>query len=118
MLGGCEAAHDNQLSAAAWAWQTEDPWRLIVVAFTFIACIFPALRLGTEQVSNPDDIGDPIAISEETVVADAMLAFGQDVDEEAADELVRLQDHGCVSASAVDAVVFDFEGHTVAIEPY
>jgi hypothetical protein len=43
-------------------------------------------------------------------VPDAVLALGQDVDEEAADELVGLEGHGLVAAGPVDPVVLDREG--------
>src|SRR5574342_444058 len=50
------------------------------------------------------------AAGEEPVVADAVEALGQDVEEEAADELVRAQRHGGVAARPLDPVVLDLEG--------
>src|SRR5262245_8933925 len=43
-------------------------------------------------------------------VADAVEALGQDVDEEAADELMRAERHGGVAAWPLDPVVLDLEG--------
>jgi hypothetical protein len=50
-----------------------------------------------------------IAAGEQAVVADAVEAFGQDVDEEAADELIDVGRHRGVSARSLDPVVLDLE---------
>ena len=42
-----------------------------------------------EQIPNTSEVGVALALGEETVVTDAMEAVGQDVQEEAADELMR-----------------------------
>ena len=86
MLRGREGVDDDQPSAAAWAWQCEVPGRLIVVAFTRQVS-FPVRWFGPEQVPDPGDIGGTVAVSVEAVVADAVLAFWQNVDQEPADEL-------------------------------
>ena len=52
-----------------------------------------------------------IAVGEQAVVADAVEAFGQDVHQEAADELGRRQRHGLVAAGPFDPVVLLFERH-------
>ncbi len=84
MLGGRECVDDDQPSAAAWAGQREDAGWLIGIAFT---CVFSIWWLGPKQASYPGDIGGSVAISEEAVVADAVLAFWQDMDQEPSDEL-------------------------------
>ena len=43
----------------------------------------------TEQLAQPRDIGGAARIGEEAVMADAMKALRQDMEQEAADELVR-----------------------------
>src|SRR5215831_13599469 len=45
------------------------------------------------------------AIGEQAVVPDAVEALGQHVHEEPANELARLQRHGCVAVRAFEAVV-------------
>lgn len=70
---------------------------MIILAFIFVFAIW---RLIPEQFPDFCDICGAVAISEEAIVADAMLAFGQDMHQEPADELVDLQGHGCVSARA------------------
>src|SRR5215831_4810649 len=49
------------------------------------------------------------AIGEQAVVPDAMEALGQHVHEEPANELARLERHGCVPFGTLDAIVFVFE---------
>ena len=105
---------DDQLSAATWARQREDTGRLVAEAV--VIDVILVWRIGSEQLSDPGDIGGPIAIAEEAVVADAVLALWQHMDEEPADELVGLQGHGGVPLGAVDAVIFDAEGDAVCIE--
>lgn len=51
------------------------------------------------------------AVGEEAVVADAMQSFGENVNQEPANELTRRQRHDLVAAGAFDAVVFDAERH-------
>ena len=117
MLLGREGVDNDQPPAAAWTGQCEGSGGLIGVAFVCVTSVLAAWRFGPEKIPDPGDISCAVAISEETVVADAVLAFGQDMDQEAADKLVGLQRHNCASARAIDAVVFDLEGHAVGIEP-
>ena len=51
---------------------------------------------------------------EQAVVSDAVEAFGQDVDEEAADELIGLEGHGLV-VYGVAAIVLMPEGDAMAV---
>lgn len=72
-------------------------------------------RFGPEQLPDPRDIGGTIAVSEEAVVADAVLALWQNVDQEPADELICVQRHGGVATCALKTVVFDSEGDAARI---
>ncbi len=49
-------------------------------------------------------------------MTDAMKAVGQDVQQEAADELVRIECHDAVTGLAVLTVIFPFEADTFAVE--
>jgi hypothetical protein len=55
-------------------------------------------------------------VGEQTVMADAMKAIGQDVKQKAPDELVRIERHDAVAGLALAPVVLPFESDTVAIE--
>ena len=81
----------------------------VVIALIFAWCFDP------EQFPDPGDIGGTVAVSEEAVVADAVLAFWEHMDEEPADELSRRQRHGGVSAGALDTVIFDAESDAALI---
>ncbi len=72
-------------------------------------------RFGSEQNPDRGDIGGTVTVSEEPVVADAVLAPRQDVDQEPADELSRFQRHGGVASGAFDAVIFDTEGDATLV---
>ena len=72
-------------------------------------------RLGPEQFPDRGDIGCTVAIAEEPVMADAVLAFWEHMDEEATDKLSRFQRHGGVSIGAFDTVIFDTEGDATPI---
>src|SRR6185437_5300265 len=63
-----------------------------------------------EQLTGACDIGGASAFGEQAVVADAMQAFWQHVDEEAADELEGSERHLLVSIAALDAIVLPLEG--------
>ena len=79
--------------------------------------VFPGWRFGPEQASDLRDIGDTFAVSKEPVVADAVLAFWQNMDQEPADELFCLERHGDVAIRAIHAVIFDPEGDAALIHP-
>jgi hypothetical protein len=46
----------------------------------------------------------PVAVGEQAIVADAVEALGQDVHQEAADELVGGQRHGLGSARSIESL--------------
>ena len=73
-------------------------------------------RFCPKQQPNPGDIGGTVAVSKKAIVADAVLASGQAVDQEPADELCRIQRHGGAAACAFNAVILNAEGDTVRVE--
>src|SRR3954466_3056517 len=82
-----EALDDDEATAAAGAGRR---WWLVVGGLGI------DLIRGNwgEQVPDPDHVGDPRSAGEEAVVADEAHAIGQDVKQEAANELVRREGHG------------------------
>ena len=87
MLCWWDCADDDQLSTATRARQGENAGRLNGIARAAFIDVLMIWRLDPEQAPDPGDIGGTVAVSEEAVVSDAVLAFGQDVDQKAADEL-------------------------------
>ena len=57
-----------------------------------------------------------VARGEQAVVADAVEALWQHVDEEAADELVGGERHALLAVAALDAVILPSEGDAVLVE--
>jgi hypothetical protein len=51
-----------------------------------------------EQFAHPGEVLGAAGVSEQAIAPDAMQAFWQDVHEEAADELMRRERHGRISA--------------------
>ena len=72
-------------------------------------------RFGSEQIPDRGDIGGTVTISEEPIVANTVLAFRQDMDQEPADKLSCLQRHGGVPTGAFDTVIFDAEGDATLV---
>jgi hypothetical protein len=89
---------------------------LIGIIDSVVIGVLPVWRFGSQQVSDLRDIGGTIAIPIEAIVTDAVLASGQDVDQEPADELICGQGHGGAATCAFNAIVLDAEGDTVPIE--
>ena len=116
MLGWRDCVDDDQLSSATWTRQREDTRWLIGIIDAAVIDVLPVWRFGSQQVSDLRDIDGTVAVSEEAIVTDAVLASGQDVDQEPADELICGQGHGGVAACAIDAVILDAEGDAVLIE--
>ena len=63
-----------------------------------------------EQLAGAGDVVGPLAAGEQAIVADAMEACGQHVDEEAADELVDGERHHLVAFAPFEPVVLPLEG--------
>ena len=49
-------------------------------------------------------------------MTDAMKSVGQDMDQEAADELVGVERHELVASVALGSVILPFESHALAVE--
>ena len=73
-----------------------------------------ARRRRGEQTSADVELGDAMAIGEKAVVADAVKAFGQSMQQEAADELVGRQGHDL--GLVVMAIVFPAKGDLVVVD--
>ena len=72
-------------------------------------------RRHREQLAGACDIGRAVAIGKQSVVADAVEAVRQDVDEKAADELVRAERDDFVSRAAIGAIILVPEGDAVVV---
>lgn len=115
MLCWRDCLDDDQPPTATRTRQCQDTGKLIGIAEAVIVAVILVWRFGPEQEPDPGDIGGPMAISEEAVVADAMLPLGQDMDQEPTNELIRLERHDFVPPGAVDAVIFDAEGDALIV---
>src|SRR5271166_6367682 len=76
---------------------------------------------GGDEFSQAADVGGALWAGEEAVVADAMEAVWQHVQEEAADELGGVERHrlypGFVGRLAAGAIVLPAEGDVLVVEP-
>ena len=104
-----EGLDDDHAAAATWT------CRLVVIGSIGIGRL--ALRLWPrEQFVGARNVVGAGGVGQQAVVADAVETFGQDVDEESADELVCGKCHLLVSISALDSVVLPLEGDVVFVE--
>ena len=69
-----------------------------------------------EQVSSLSQIGFTLGVSEEPVVTDSVEARRQDMEQEAADELVGLERHRFPTIAVLGSVVLVSEGNAAFIE--
>src|SRR5919106_494220 len=69
-----------------------------------------------EQLPGAGDVRLARGAGEESVVTDAVEALGQDVEQEAPDELAGYEGHGAVSLLPVATVVLVSERHAVLVE--
>src|SRR6266403_6069478 len=69
-----------------------------------------------EQLTGACDGVGARAFGEQAIVADAVQAFWQDVDEEAANELVDRECHDLLPYARLGVVVLPFEGHTGIVD--
>src|SRR5262245_18903657 len=102
-----ESFDDEHAPAAAWT------SRLVVIGvFGWLAV---ELWRG-EQLAGARDVVGAGRFGEQAVVADAVEAARQDMDEKAADELGCCEGHALVSIAALDPVVLPLEGDALLIE--
>src|SRR3989442_4918878 len=100
---------DDHAAAATWT------CRLVVIRSIGIGGF--ALGLWpSEQFAGAGDVVGAGGLGQQAVVADAVEALGQDVDEESADELVCGECHLLVSISALDSGVLPLEGNAGGVE--
>src|SRR5919106_3315503 len=106
MVRGCAALEpldDDHATAAART------GRLVAIGSGVIGWLVMGLWRG-EQFACACDVAGTGRFGKQAVVADAVEAFRQHVDEEAADELVCCERHPLVSVAALDPVVLPLEG--------
>ena len=84
--------------------------RLTVASAVGITGLTLRRRHVEQQARSRNVLGAP-AVSEQTVVTDAVETIGQDVDEETADELVDGERHHLGAVTPAGAVVLPLEGH-------
>src|SRR5215510_12182641 len=74
------------------------------------------LQILQRQLTGASDVVGASAFGEQAVVADAVQAFWQHVNEETADELEGSKRHALVSIAALDAVILPLEGDALLAE--
>jgi len=73
-------------------------------------------RWHRKQSPGAGDVGLAAGAGEQAVVADAMEALRQNVEQEAPDEFIGAERHHTITVSAVAAIILVAEGHAVFIE--
>jgi len=73
-------------------------------------------RRRREQRAGQRDIELAAAAGEQAIVTDAVEALGQNVEQEAADELVGAERHGTLPVGAVTAIILVAEGDAGVVE--
>src|SRR3979490_107152 len=107
----CENLDSDHASTAARTGM-RGGWRLVGIDGIRIGIVVLGYGHG-EQLAGTCDVVGAGRSGEQAVVADAMEALGEDVDQEAADELIGGERHPLVSRAAVGAVVLVPEGDAV-----
>src|SRR5205807_9222001 len=108
--------HPFRLTTAA----IDDYWLSPLFAFvTTIGAAALAARRGwggeAEEPTGQCDVVGPIGVGEEAVVTDAVEPIGQDMDQEAADELVGVERHQLLLGVALGPVILPLESHPLSV---
>jgi hypothetical protein len=103
-----EGLDDDHAPAAAGAWRPE------VLRFVGIAGV--GRRGDIQEFAGKREAGLAGGAGEQAVVPDAMEAAWQDVEQEAADELVGRERHHLLPINAVAAIVIVAEGDAALVE--
>src|SRR5216684_2101797 len=78
--------------------------------------LFGRRRCQSQELARSRDRLGAVRAGEQAIVADAMEALGQHVDEEPTDELAGVERHRRISAGAFDPVVLDLERDVVLVD--
>src|SRR4030088_3520953 len=122
----CGFAHEVSIFIAVGRWRGWQPaskvsmtnmrppqhgqgWASACAAAGSISAAASAAGVANSRFTRSRDRLRAICAGKKAVVADAMEAFGQHVDEEPADELADVEPHRRVPAGAFDPVVLDLE---------
>ena len=112
-MSGLEGLDDDHAPAAGGTGLCEAlPLLVILIGAGFG---FVLLRLDAEQLSHPRQVLGAGAVGEEALMADAMETLRQDVEEEAADELVGIERHDLLPVAAFGPVVLPPEGDAFVV---
>src|ERR1700750_1838800 len=113
--GGAWAAPGGTCAPAAA--RASIPVFVVATIFGVIARLAQRSWVGYgEEPAGPCHVVGPGGIGEEAVVTDAMKSAGQDMDQEAADELVGVERHKLIASVGLGPVILPFEGHALAVE--
>jgi hypothetical protein len=100
LAAACEGLDDDHAAAAASTWTRQHAGFVGGCRLGRLGR-FRAGRDG-EQLARSCDVGDAIAVGEQSVVADAVQALRQHVRQKAANELVGWQCHGLTAVRPLD----------------
>src|SRR5499425_312870 len=114
LAAGFEGLDDDHPPAAARA---SIPVFIVPTIFGAIARLARRSWVGDgEEPAGQCNVVGPVGIGEEAVVTDAMKSIGQDMDQEAADELVGVERHKLIASVAFGPVILPFESDALAGE--
>ena len=89
--------------------------RLGLIGVLAAPVVWFAWRRRAEQLARAGDVVSADAAGEQAVMANAVKAGWQDMDEEAADELILGEPHDLLPGAAIGAVILVFERDTIAV---
>ena len=114
LVAGFEDLDDDHASAAGRTYELVLP-RLIGDLGSFDIGRRPVV-LSSEKAACESDIVGTVAIGEQAVMANAVEAFGEDVDQEAPDELMDRQGHGLVALWLLSSIILPGEGDVFVVD--
>src|ERR1700676_4827105 len=106
---------DSDHATAAARTGMRGGWRLVGIDGIRLGIVVLRHR-HREELAGARNVGGAGRSGEQAIVADAVESFGQDVDEEAADELTGGERHLLVSGASVGAIIFVPEGDAVLVQ--
>ena len=116
-----EDLDDDHAAAAAGTWRATLGCGAAASAVPLLSCIARRCRLcqrlrGGDQLPGACDVGFAAGAGEQPVMADAVKSLGQDVEQEAPDELVGGERHRAIPRLPVAAVILVAEGDAALVE--
>src|SRR5215470_11858409 len=87
----------------------------LIIGACFFLGLFDDDWWNAQELAKASDVGGAVAVGKQPIVTDAVETLGEDVQKEAANELMGVECHCLPAIGAIEAIVLPTEGDTTVV---